>query len=234
MALEDFTTYTEDDGGGYITVATNTLTATLMPWNIDSKMSKDFTADYFSADFSIQFEYEKSVDNGSYSSPFIMANLVEGSGYWNSNQPVIRIYHSGGTGGLWVETRSASGNNSDASAALSLDTRYYVTVDRDDDGGLGTGRVTVTIRTGSHAGPTHDTIIANCEDQVDFRYLMPLTSHSAGGSDTMTFQVFNYDIVSVEGGGGPAGVDLIMGKTTAQVDLFMGVPIANIDLIMGS
>jgi hypothetical protein len=195
--LEDFTTYTEDDVGGYITVAANTLTCALMPWNVDVEISKDFTANYFSADFTIRFEYEKSVDNGSYSSPFILANVVENSGYWNSNQPCIRLYHNGATGGLWVETRSTSGNNSDLSTALSLSTRYYITVVRDDDGGAGNGVVTATIRTGSHVGPTHDTISANCADQIDYRYLMPLTSHNAGGSDTMSFQVFNYELVSV-------------------------------------
>ena len=39
---------------------------------------------------------------------------------------------------------------------------------------------------------------------------------------------------SSEEGGGPAGVDLVMGKTIVQIDLFMGTPIANIDLIMGT
>lgn len=233
---EDFIDdYTETDGGSDLTVSQRTIDWAAMPWNVDNEVFRDFGVDYFVGDFNIRYEYQIDVDNGSYMGAFIIANEPENSGYWNSNIPYIRMYWSTATTSLWLNTKSVSGENSDTAIAMTLGTRYYITVDRDDDGGTGTGVVVATIRTGSHTGTVFDTLTSNCDDQIDFRYLLACTSHNAGGAQTSDGSVHNYEIVSVEaGGGGPAGVDLIMGKTVAQVDLFMGVPIANIDLIMGS
>jgi len=47
MGYEDFTTYTEGDTGGYLSVAANVITATAMPYNAEAWVKKDYGANHF-------------------------------------------------------------------------------------------------------------------------------------------------------------------------------------------
>jgi hypothetical protein len=68
MALEDYTTYTEEDPSGNFSVSANSITITNLEkeanaWVVDSKGSG-----HFDADFSHDFEYTPEYDSGPNSS----------------------------------------------------------------------------------------------------------------------------------------------------------------------
>jgi hypothetical protein len=57
---------------------------------------------------------------------------------------------------------------------------------RDDDGGSGTGKVTATIRTGSHSGTVVYTLTLNLNKQTDFRYYFAVDTFNSGGPNSCT------------------------------------------------
>jgi len=57
MAIEDFTTYTEVDTQGWLTVASNKIEGTDVNRNVDAYVYKDYTADFFNA-LDILFEIQ--------------------------------------------------------------------------------------------------------------------------------------------------------------------------------
>ena len=74
---EDFTTYTEVDAGGHITVATNKLTG-VVPETAESYVYKDFTADYFDSDYEIQWKMNVAASSEDAAlGVFILANDLD-------------------------------------------------------------------------------------------------------------------------------------------------------------
>lgn len=61
---QDLSTFDETDGGGYLTLAANKITATAMPVNADGTgaiASNDYTADYFGTSTMISFDFRFTV-----------------------------------------------------------------------------------------------------------------------------------------------------------------------------
>jgi hypothetical protein len=204
---EDFVAdWTEVDNDGVITVGASQISASGMPMNAENVVYRDMGANYFDGDFTHQLEHNangafgpRNPDNES----FIWAltqNYNAGSGladypglgesmvalHWNfagtPNKLEIRIYENGSYADSYM------------SVILSKTLDYFITIERDDDGGAnGTGRYTVTIRTGSHAGTVIDTISADSSvgEQNDFRYVFALGLKPWPFSNYTNFTVSN-------------------------------------------
>ena len=192
MAYEDFTTFdaTQDEGND-ITVDS----ATKISWiNFKTKNEtgycyKDYGAAHFSGDFTHQFEIFWSAAAGDTTCMYW--------GLWNTVNDCFanqtgdsgdqhRFYLFDDVENLYlqiVENGSGAGVDTWASPGPQISTLYYITIDRDDDGGANnTGQLVANIRTGSHLGVLRATLTADCSagEQNDFRYVYMPSSYDDG------------------------------------------------------
>jgi hypothetical protein len=80
-AYEDLSGYTEDDAGGYLTIATTKVTWASLPRNVDAYLYKDKTANFFTGDFIHEFKAEfTSSAQGDYGicTSWMIANQTDG------------------------------------------------------------------------------------------------------------------------------------------------------------
>jgi len=198
-STQDFTTFTEVDADGVgLTVASGSVSWTA--WDTRTETAyvyKDFTAGYFSGDFTHRFTMTYSGVSG--------GPLISYWGVANAVGDVYAIQQASGDmirfGQYTDELRlivTANGTDTQDVYTATAGT-YYVTVARDDDGGAnGTGQVTATIRTGSHTGTVVDTLSVDCAvgEQNDYRYLYGASSYDHIQADhTISGSVSDLEIV---------------------------------------
>lgn len=184
MAYEDFTDYDQSsDPNTRQTVATNKLSWADMIRNEICYLADDKGVNHFSGDFEHKLEIQYHEDATDPLAAFwILANITDSfTGIENASEDAMVLYHFGD-----VVLRIGiieNGSTRVDTFASSQDTIYYVTIGRDDDGGVNnTGQLVAYIRTGSHAGNLEDTLTLDCAagEQNDFRYIYALDSHEQG------------------------------------------------------
>jgi len=180
---EDFTTYTQVDDDNKTVVSATTVIATNMRRDGTGYVYKDFGVDYFDGDFTHLFEANHSnTDVSGLAAVYELTNDIDQlTPLITDDKNLVSIYFSG-TVLLYVNLIDTGVQNSD-SAAIAEDTLYYITVIRDDDGGTNnTGRYTVYIRTGSHAGVLVDTLSVDAlaGGQYDYRYVFAFSALESG------------------------------------------------------
>jgi len=159
---QDFTTYTEVDPNSRITRTASKVTWAGLTRDEVAYVAKNMGADYFNGDFVHQFEIEFSGQSGTPVTIFwaVSRSLGDradmGVGWYIS----FAWEHTTGYGLTLKCHRWADGpTDFDTWDAEQPDTRYYITIEHDWDGGVnGTGRTTAYIRTGSHAGALQATL----------------------------------------------------------------------------
>jgi hypothetical protein len=214
MAYQDFDTdWTEVDAPGeeVITLTdTQVLVDGLEGGASLTRVYRDMGVDYFDGDFVHGFETYLGDSNPAYTAGHFYIwgltkvysateGLDEYGGYvWDLTG--VRWYYSGGSWRLRLEIWegfSIVPDDSDLSVPLSSGVMYYVVVDRDDAGGVnGTGRYTVTIRTGSHTGSVVDTLTADSSvgQQLDFRYIWAFDRMKSERQSYDNFELRNLDL----------------------------------------
>lgn len=189
---EDFTTYTEvDEGTNIIPGYTSTEWISLNRTHT-SRVYKDFGVDYFSGDFIHTFEVQMS--DGSAvpmeHEHWTLANTLDdftglsagdqvSLGFYTGDNTAFRLYLHLYEGGVWKQDNDGG--------LLLEDTTYFITIERDQNGGAnGTGQYVATIRTGSHVGTVIDTLSvdASAGEQRSWRYYYSLNTIDSGASST--------------------------------------------------
>ncbi|MHC4114003.1 MAG: hypothetical protein ACYSSL_01580 [Planctomycetota bacterium] len=198
MPIEDFTTYTEVDPGADITVDANTISwDDLDSRGTDSYVYYDKGAGFFDGDFSHTFLLLRGADIDTGASPFhwVLANDIDD--YYSlivddKDAAGVKVYYGGASSGIYLTLLEAGEEAQDGWSGVgkpAADTVYYMTVDRNDDGGVnGTGRYICYICTGNYYGESgsslQDTLqldsSAGC--QFDFRYVYGVNTVNTGSS----------------------------------------------------
>lgn len=238
MAYEDFTTYTEFDEGGDITVdsATKVSWVSLKSIQDTGYLYKDKGVNHFSADFTHKFEIQFSnVGTVTVLYQWMLANAI---GDWRDlyvageDFYAFNLYYGAENLRLMVVEGGVIVDNDVWPSPGPQDlTTYFIEIVRDDDGGANnTGRLTSYIRTGSHAGALQDTLVVDCSagEQNDYRYIYAVaTDDTDSSSSSIDGFTQNLDI-----GEAPAGwTGKIAGITNpAKIN---GVAVANIASVMG-
>ena len=186
MPTEDFTTYTEVDVvGDRLSVVANTVTTTLFQSRTETAyVDKDKGVGFFAGDFTHKFQAKMTLMGNVGVNTFWMLNTVLGDHYaqFDNNGDAVLFWAYDDAETLLTRIVENGVGISDSwppiPAGPQLNTTYYVTVIRDDDGGVNnTGRVTTYICTGDYygeAGSTlKDTLIVDCSagEQNDYRYV---------------------------------------------------------------
>lgn len=190
-AYEDFTTYTEQDDDGCLTVITNKITATAMPNDNSNYVVKDWGVSGVSGDFEFNFEFQ--IDSATYLGRWWFRFYESGTTFVE-----LVFLYGGGTFYTFFEGYDVHGAMStSATEAGSADTPYFVTVIRDEDGGAyGNGEWTYYVRETSHDGTiiATDTLV-DVQEQVDYRYFYPVHNYN-GGQPALTFTGFLQNLSS--------------------------------------
>jgi hypothetical protein len=197
MAIEDFTTYTEVDPGDDITII-----PTKISWDDlnsrgggSSYVCRDKGAAYFDGDFSHRFILQRiSAVTGATPYHWLLANAVndfQTMKVADEDMAGIRIYYSGGpSGGIYlnlIEDGEQLQDGWSGSGYPPAGIDYYITVNRDDDGGANsTGQYVARICTVNYYGEPgailQDTLQLDCSagEQNDFRYVYGLANVNTG------------------------------------------------------
>jgi len=187
----DLTTFTEVDTPGWIT----SITATRVNWvdmdnNADAYLFLDLDPDSFDGDFSFRFinQMYNARDDWSRAGVWGVSDTVDDAVHWANGIVLKAHYHPTNNQyyyflQLWengVEVVYVDGG------AVIPSTSYYITVARDDTGGVnGTGQTTATIRTDSHTGSVVYTLSVDSSvgEQNDYRYLYAVVSDDGGSAN---------------------------------------------------
>jgi len=216
--MENFTTYTESDVGGRIAVAASAITINEMAGSTDAVVYYDFGVNYFSGDLVHEVQFTTpplaEADISSFLYFWMMTNttskrpsLIESSG--ENYQACFFNRSAGGLPLIFLRlVEAGSVVNQDFSVTLAWSTKYYLTIIRDDDGGVnGTGRYTVYIATGNYyasGGTLIDTLTRDCGVgyQLDFRYLFATSNRGTGTAtvDGLVENLNTHDRLYLRGG----------------------------------
>lgn len=204
MATEDFTTWTEADPSGYLTVASSSVSwDDLRRDDVSAHLYKDLQnpngTTSLSGHFTHRFKYtvpaEAEADVSCWVYPWYIANSVaqwpfylENAGGGVEDYQGLYFVNSAGNPVLVLRiVENGVAVVSDVSVALSFGTIYYITINRDDSGGVNdSGRLTCYINTGNYQGLGGTTLVdtltadASSSEDIDYRYIV---TASARGND---------------------------------------------------
>lgn len=167
--------------------AANACTFTQFERQDEAWLQKSHGADHFNGDFTHTFKLKLTAENGVYPMVllWLLANQIDS---WddirteNDDTQDINIYV--GKARLGVVEDGVYRHSDTANSLASDSTQYYITVERDDDGGAnGTGQLTMRIHTVDYFGEAGsieletETIDCSAGEQNDFQYFYPCNQY---------------------------------------------------------
>lgn len=207
---EDLTTYTEVDANGRISVSATTANVTALTRAEDAYLYYDYGAGYFSASFSIDFDFNaiRTTDAGT-TAFFIssMANSVDdfkdiddasGDAITVGYKPSLTASY------YWIDLLELDGGTQYAdttgAGALSYGTTYYYTMYRNDNEG-DYGTIYLYIYSDDARTSLIDTLsVALHSSKKDYRYLYAVQSLNTGDAGiTGTGQFVDFEVSTAVG-----------------------------------
>ena len=151
MSYEDFTTYTENDPNGLLTVTPNSIISIDNTVSSDNLVYKDMGVAFFTGDYTHQFEV--TINSGSPGSEanVMLANAI-GDTFSLADQDLFGYFEQTGDEFFFGGRRGGGYSLDFSSSSITFTTKYYITMQR-----IGTLYLAY-IRTGSHTGPLFDTL----------------------------------------------------------------------------
>jgi hypothetical protein len=226
--LEDWTTYTEVDPSGYLTVAANQVTITDMPRNQSTFLYDDKGAGHFGTTFSsphlLSSEYG-NIDNAAEIIIWGLTNTTNFSFY--TDDVFFLIWEDYASQRLRLFMDDGGVDDWDDSNVCSADTQYWFTINRDDP-------TTCAIYSDSDRTNLLDTLSVS-QGTDSFRYMISAASRGGSGSGASNAVVYDLDLQ--EGGGitekassdSGAGVDVAMARNIHSGDVGSGVESSSLD-----
>jgi len=215
MAYENFTTYsTGGDEIARFTITENKNNVDTLDRDDDAWLYDDKGAGHFSGDFTHLLEVTPTGRSGTWShcGVWVLANAIgDSKDLDDASEDFLELVvrHDGTNYVLDLNVwENGSTLGPERSSALTLDTKYYLTIARDDDAGDNSkGELVVTIRTGSHSGSVVDTLTeSGLTEQNDFQYIYAGQSRNTGSNgNKISCDIENLDLQ--EGGGAETYTD---------------------------
>ena len=194
-AIQDYSTYHKDDGGGTEFIGTFTIDVlmfgsiytTALDTDTNTRIYKDFGASYFSSDFecSLILKITSASTATSNIYPWAMSNSAGNIGTLRaSNTDLHYLKWSNGT--LILGQRNDAVDTTDTSVALSLNTLYYLRIVRDEE--VGTyGTLYCHIYTDPEYTILIDTLVVTLTENKDWQYLYAMSGEGNGaGGDSIS------------------------------------------------
>ncbi len=211
-ATENFTTWPETDPEGHLTVSTSSVVASAVNREDVCYVSKDFGAAYWDDDFAVRFQFVPGAvthDDGSCFLGLCAFTTVE-TDWYNVSQGGsggygVTPFYSRDTNGYFLRLRMVKPFERFLASSdyiyVSTGTTYYVTFERDYDGGTyNKGLYTLTVCTGNYDGESGSSLVdsvtidAPSTAGTDFRYVMTGLSQLNGGVQAASGTISNLDL----------------------------------------
>lgn len=194
MAIEDLTTYTEEDTEDKITITSSRSTVADLRRNDESYLYKDHGENHFDGDFEHDFEVEET-DRFDVSVHVIweLSNDIDDLyGSISTNEKMLFVWLLGGTA-IRLYERYGVGQSQYDAGTISEDTPYYLTVERDE--GVGDhGTIYCRIYDDSERTNLVDTLTLTLNEKGDFRYLYTTNAYNDGDERPCGGYTQNYDL----------------------------------------
>lgn len=186
---QDYTTYTEKDDFGRLTVSPTSVVSNLLTRNEDAWLVKDFGAGYFDGDSTRELDFVVTGgDNFGIQYPLVLANVIDdvtGLGdhvfLWNRNE----------VGGLYsinlnVVTSGVAAIRTGVVANVSQGQRLFATIAENSTVGL-FGIITCSIYSDVDRTVLHGEYVATLQaPHPGFRYLYGIDSHNSGNANRIS------------------------------------------------
>ena len=221
MANENFTTYTEVDAGGKLTVAAAKITAVNMLRNEDCYVYKDFGVNFFDA-LDIDFEIFCSglAGGDGLGGPGLTVATINDGTVWGAGDVRVEFY----TYTTVIRLIRGAYVVFDASVGLSYSTLYYCTLSR----AAGGDTITCTIYSNAARTTVVDTLSVGGFGTSKYRYLYGIVSLNSG--DISRWDGYVQNMNTNIGWQNIAKVD---GVTAASIAKLNGVAVAGIAKVNG-
>ena len=200
MAEEDFGTYTEVDPNSRITVTTRRVTWTALAQNEDAYVYKDKGIDFFSGDFAHHMTVHTSAVSGTARNGYwALTNILDdltGIDTANGSYLALRLEYTTPTLSFRLSEVDSGTYRESGSITISLNTTYYLTVERDESvGTYGTLYLSIfsdAAKT-TQVGATRS--IALNTSKKDFRYVHAGITFNNGNSNSATGYTENLELL---------------------------------------
>ena len=196
-AIEDFTTYTEVDTGGFLASSTTRITATNLTATPDAYYYSDKGVDHFNGDFEHLVTFKVTSGTGNMFLPWMVANdLGDRQGLYSTNKPFFSVdLDYGGEANFTIYLREFTGTTHyTGTFGANTGTIYYLKIKRDEAvGTYGTLYLYIyddAARTNLLSTPT----ITLHDSKKDWRYIYGMNNTNDGGANTVTGYSENLDL----------------------------------------
>jgi len=201
---ENLTGFTEEDAGGYLAETATRCTFTALTSDADTYLYKDYTASYFSGDFTHDFELY--INSGGVSEtnvyPYTMSNdLDDITGLYNADKSYYTVTVRTQTNAFDLYLSEVdSGTDYNDMTTLNRNTLYYIRIKRNETvGTYGTIYLYVYTSSADRTANTNiiDTLTVTLHtSKKDFRYIMLCASENIGSSSVKSGYVENLLLVA--------------------------------------
>ena len=229
MAAQNLTTYSIGgaESAKITSVTSDRATVSNLLRSDSARLVKDFGVNYFFGDFTITFTLNSAAagSGGRYS-------VALGNTIWDGflealSEPCVIIEPRRSVSARLTLYARGLSTNTDVNISLPSQYTIYCKLKRAAYGGVyGKGRYTLDIRTGSHTGPLEDVLIADMDEEVDFRYFYPILSADEPFAANISGYTEFFDIKVPT-------ISSVAGKNIDEISQINGVPTSDIKKIMG-
>ncbi len=204
MAFEDFTTYTEVDLNLKIAVTSRRVTWTLLRRNEEGYVYKDKGVANYDGNFVFLLTFRVTGGNaGGITRFWALANLVDDSqGIRTANGDALNAFikHPDITGPPNIGIEEVDGGTvygSSGNFDISLDTDYYIAIERDESvGSFGTFSM-FTFSDSNRTTLINSQSITLHTSKKDYRYLYACQSHNSGTNQSVSAHTENLEETDV-------------------------------------
>jgi hypothetical protein len=207
MAIQNLTTWDLEDPNNVRTVSYSSIIGDDISRLDGGYLSRDYGADYWQQDFTFKLEIvtPAAIDSavGAWLYPLIVCNTL-GDGEHieldSSSSIGLMAINSAGLMRMPLYKDESTTRTTEYVPDLAWETRYYVTMELDYDGGVNsTGRITLRVYTGNYYGGSgaveHGTVTLDMSVgfQVQYRYIELMAARGGGGNQTTDYTLENFD-----------------------------------------
>jgi hypothetical protein len=196
MAIEDFSTYTETDPNSKIAVTSSKIDVSAIDRGDNAYVYDDKGSNFFDGDFEFLFEgyIDSATTNGYHAMACALANVNNKVSTDTNDDQGIRMYREGSASRFLVQEQDGSNGYQTSTGDLSLDTLYYLTLERDEAVGTYGTLYLYTYSDSDRTTLEGSASVALHSSKKDFRYIYGWTNRGDGSGSPWTGYVQDLDL----------------------------------------
>ncbi len=190
MAIENFTTYTEVDPNGKITVTSSKVSWDNLSRNEEAYVYKSMGSEFFDKDFTHKFKVYFGYYGGGYTcraAHWAVADVLDDESGWSlGGANAVSLFQYNYDYRIYLKIYDSGSGTQDSWTGAEPLITYYITITRDRDGGVNnSGRYTAYICTGGYYGEGGNLedmlqVDSQAEAPADYHYIFACNTYNDG------------------------------------------------------